>query len=98
MVDILKSGYSKEAHLMHMIRVLVFQASYFQFWFTAVHIEGKKNIWADAISRNDMNTFISQASHSPATVPPMLVEILSQIITWTSTDWMTLFTSIICRL
>ena len=100
-VDILNSGYSKEAHLMHMIRVLVFLASHFQFWFMAAHIEGVKNTWANAISRNKMDLFLLQASPTPdppSAVPPALADLLSQIITWTSTSWTRLFRDIIWQL
>ena len=100
-VDILKDGYSREPHLMHMVRMLVFFACHFQFWWLAEHIAGADNILADAISRNNLDIFLSQASPSPAvpvTVPAPLVDALSQIITWTSTDWIKLFKSIIQQL
>ena len=50
-VEVLKSGYSREPHLMHMLWVLVFLACHFQFWWSAKHIAGVENILADAISR-----------------------------------------------
>ena len=37
-VAVLQSGYGKEEHLMHLLRVLVWLASHFQFWFLASHM------------------------------------------------------------
>ena len=100
-VEIIKEGYSRDPHLMHMVRMLVFLACYFQFWFTAVHIAGSDNTLADAISRNNFELFLSQASPTPTaptTVPAPLVDILSQVITWTSTSWIASFSTIIHQL
>ena len=66
-VQVIEATYAQNAHLMHLIRVLVFYASYYNFWFTASHIPGVVNINADALSRNNMAMFFSQvpyASHS----------------------------------
>ena len=56
-VHVLNNTYSKDQHLMHLIRTLVFLASRFEFWFSASHIEGKANIIADALSRNNLHTY-----------------------------------------
>ena len=39
-VSILNSTSSKDTHLMHLVRLLVFFAAKFDFWFTATHIPG----------------------------------------------------------
>uniref|UniRef100_A0A1X7TP25 Reverse transcriptase domain-containing protein n=1 Tax=Amphimedon queenslandica TaxID=400682 RepID=A0A1X7TP25_AMPQE len=39
-VHILNNTHSKESHLMHLIRLLAFYASYYDFWFRAEHIPG----------------------------------------------------------
>ena len=39
-VHILNTTYSKDAHLMHLIHILVFLVAHFDFWFVAKHIEG----------------------------------------------------------
>ena len=93
-VEVIKATYSKELHLMHLIRLLVFFAAKFNFWFTASHIPGKQNTLADALSRSNFSLFFTQA---PQTVPqasplsPALVDLLSQNITWTSTTWIEQF-------
>lgn len=59
MVQILPAIYSRESHLMHLIRALVFVASHFNFWFTDSHIAGDSNILDDALSRNNVDHFLS---------------------------------------
>ena len=49
----MNSTYSKDDHIMHLIRILVFLAAHFDFWFIARHIEGKANRPADDLSCNN---------------------------------------------
>ena len=51
-VHVLNATYCKYLHLMHLIRILVFLAAHFNFWFVAEHIVGKDNSLADSLSRN----------------------------------------------
>ena len=51
-VHVLQSTYSTEPHLMHLVRVLIFLASHFDFWFTSIHMSGSNNTIVDALSRN----------------------------------------------
>ena len=93
-VEVIKVTYSKELHMMHLIRLLVFFAVKFDFWFTATHIPGKLNTLADALSRNNKDLFFSQAPQAaPQASPlsPALVNLLSLNITWTSTNWIRQF-------
>ena len=86
-VEVIKATYSKDLHLMHLVRLLIFFASKYNFWFTAIHIQGKLNVAADALSRNNLPLFFSQAHRAdprPTPVSPHLVALLSQDITWTS--------------
>ena len=41
-VHVLNSTYSRDSHLMHLVRTLVFLAACFDFWFIAKYIEGKQ--------------------------------------------------------
>ena len=59
-VQVLNSTYSSNNHLMHLIRLLVFLASYHNFWFSSIHISEKNNSLADALSRNHLHFFHSQ--------------------------------------
>lgn len=96
-VDIINSTSTKNTHLMHLTRVLVFMAAHFNFWFKAKHIEGQKNSLADALSRNKMSLFFSQAPQaapSGTEIPLDLMLLVSQTITWTSTTWTELFSNI----
>ena len=56
-VEVLKATYSRDLHLMHLIRLLVFFASKYDFWFKASHIPGRLNKAADALSRNNLSVF-----------------------------------------
>ena len=59
-VDIINKTHSKESHLMHFVRLLVFFACYYNFWFRAEHIQGRLNTLADALSGNNLSCFFSQ--------------------------------------
>ena len=96
-VDIIADIYSREPHLIHLVRLLVFFASLHSFWFTSEHIPGLRNEFADALSRNKASLFLSQvpqASQNPASIPPPLVTLIAQSRPWTSTAWMAQFENI----
>ena len=93
-VEVLNSTSCRDNHLMHLVRLLVFLASYHNFWFTASHIQGKQNTLADALSRNNINFFysqISQASREQPRIPRELVTLLAQNLSWISTAWIQQF-------
>ena len=93
-VEAINASFCKDAHLMHLIRLLVFFAYYHSFWFYTAHIAGKDNNMADALSRNNISFFLSQAplvSPQSSAIPPSLVTLVAQNLTWTSTSWMRLF-------
>ena len=87
-VDVVNSGYSKDAHLMHLLRSLFFITAHLQFSLTAVHIPGADNIGADAISRDNLILFHSQvpmARPSPTPLPDAAINLLVlQQPDWTS--------------
>jgi len=91
---VIKATYSNELHMMHLIHLLVFFAAKFDFWFTATYIPGKQNILVDALSRNNITLFFTQAPQVTPQASPLssaLVDLLSQNITWTSTTWIKQF-------
>ena len=95
-VHILNSTYSKDGHIMHLTRILVFLAAHFDFWFIAKHIEGKANHLADDLSRDKLSHFFSQVPqaehHPPSHIPAPLLDLLDiRHHVWTSTDWIKLF-------
>ena len=93
-VHVVNALFCKDSHLMHLVRLLVFFASYHNFWFFASHIAGKNNIAADSLSRNNLSIFFTQvplASRIPTRIPQSLLTIISQNITWTSMSWTKLF-------
>ena len=59
-VHVIEITYAQNAHLMYLIRLLIFYASYYNFWFTTSHIPGIMNNNVDALSRNNMAVFFSQ--------------------------------------
>ena len=100
-VQVIQVTYCKDPHLMHLIRLLVFFAAHFNFWFSASHIAGKRNTGADALSRNNNAMFFSQvpeAAQKPVKVPSQLTNLLAQNITWTCTAWMEQFNTILQQL
>ena len=93
-VEVIKATYSKELHLIHLITLLVFFSCKYHFWFTASHIQGKHNVIADSLSRNNLSVFYSQAPQAeaqPTQFSQALVSLLEQDITWTSKNWIRLF-------
>ena len=94
-VALLNSGSSKEASLMHLMRCLAFITAKFNFVVSASHIKGSHNFLADALSRNDKKSFLSnypEASPIPASIPPPLLDLLiTQKPDWTSGHWTSLW-------
>ena len=75
-VDVIKASHSNDLHMMHLIQLLVFLASKYNFWFTAMHVPGRLNVAVGASSRNNMSMFFMQAPQSdslPTAVAPALV-------------------------
>ena len=100
-VQVIEATYAQNTHLMHLLRLLVFYASFYDFWFTASHIPGIINTNADALSRNNTVVFLSQAPGSdkdPIQIPNHLIQLVSLNQTWISTAWMMLFKAAIPQL
>lgn len=98
-VSIINKLYSRDIGLMHLLRCLVFIAARFNFWFGAIHIEGKRNTQADLISRNKSSLFLPQApagmNRYPIAIPPEIPALLYlQEPDWLSPAWIPLFKNI----
>ena len=82
---------------MHLLRSLFFWLAMFQVSVVAEHIPGSCNGPADALSRNNTPSFMSQVPHAcrqPSEVPQELVELLlTRRPDWTSQSWTVLLES-----
>ena len=89
---------SRDKSLTHLLGCIVFLAAKHGFELTASHIPGKQNTLADAISRNNLKQFYSQApkimDENPIPVPAGLPQLLyvSQP-DWLSLAWTSQFKS-----
>ena len=93
----INKGSARDPQLMRLLRALFFLSATFNVAITARHIPGEQNTSADALSRNNMNTFHSlnpQASPQPTQVPDALRDlVLDHSLRWTSPTWTRLFKS-----
>ena len=87
----LRSRTSKQDHIMHLLRCLVFFEACYQFSIQPQYINTVHNHLADDLSRNCLSSFLSkvpQASRHPSTPPPgLLTLLLDPRIDWTSPRW-----------
>ena len=100
-VAVVNSGYSRVPRIMHLLRCLFFIRAYFEMSVVAVHVPGVQNSWADDISRDNIEHFLSQvpgASRGQCKVPDQLVHLLvDRQPDWTSPTWTQLFRSSLQR-
>ena len=96
-VEVLNNGYSRDKLLMHLLRCLFFISEYFKVQVEAVHRQGKDNIRADALSRNDLNRFRQAspgADQKAVGIPHQLLTLLvDKQPDWMSPDWTRWFTA-----
>ena len=90
-VAIINSGSSKDDRAMHLMRSLFFFLAKYNVALWAEHIPGGQNGAADALSRNNYLSFLSQvpsARRAPSLIPPGLLQalVLKQP-DWTSRSW-----------
>ena len=90
---------------MHLMRSLFFFTAQSGCILQAVHVEGRLNVAADALSRDNLSLFrhhlslfrhqVPDAHPTPTSIPKELVELLViQWPDWTSKNWKRLFNSI----
>jgi hypothetical protein len=96
-VDTLNKGCCRDPEVMHLVRCLAFLKARFQFSVTASHIEGSRNVLADALSRDNLDSFLSrypQASPVPTPLPQELLDLtLISKPDWTSSRWTELWSA-----
>ena len=96
-VAIIKSNTSRNTQAANLLRCLAFLAATYQFELQAVHLGGKHNILADALSRNKLMLFRSlnpQADRCATSVPEAALDlILLREPDWTARDWTNQWTS-----
>ena len=64
---------------MHLLRTLFFFEAIFEFHMKASHISGAHNRLADALSRDELSSFLSKAwamEQSPSPIPAKLLELI----------------------
>ena len=58
-VEAINASFCKDAHLMHLIWLLVFFAFHHSLWLYAAHVAGRDDKLADSLSRNNISAFLS---------------------------------------
>ena len=96
-VEVLNNGYSKDKNMMHMLRSLFFISEHHHFLVEAVHLPGKLNEAADAISRNNLSHLLQVvpgAQQHPIPIPGQALRMfIEDQPDWTSRNWTELFTA-----
>ncbi len=97
-VCILGTGTSRDPTVMGLLRCLHFIAAKFNLLLSAVHLAGKANSLADALSRNNLTLFLTnypQANSKASPIPPALLDLLVHAKPdWISQSWTRMFNSI----
>ncbi len=94
-VALISKRYSKHKILTHLLKCLFFYAAYYSFHYPAVHIPGRLNTAADALSRNNFTLFSSLLPQTPLVQVPQVSQdfLIQKIPDWGSSSWTELFTN-----
>ena len=96
-VAVVNSGRSKDNLVMHLLRCLYFFAAHFNCFLFAQHLPGRKNVAADALSRDNASLFFQQITHADKLPTPLPPELLQALLVhrpdWTSESWRISFDS-----
>ena len=83
-VALMATRSSKHPHLTHLLRCLFFIEAHYDFQLSCVHIPGRCNELADALSLNNVSTFLLKAPAGVSPLipaPPPLIDLLLDKIT-----------------
>ena len=93
-VTVVNKGSARDPVVGHLLHCLHFFAVHYQFSLSAVHISGRDNTMADALSRNHLQSFFffPQADPVPVQIPQAVLLMASNSsMDWTSPAWRQLF-------
>ena len=99
-VRILNKGYSSDSSLSHLMRCLAFIAAFHGFHFCSVHVPGRLNEAADALSRDDLPLFhflVPQALQESVIPYPVILLLVLDVPDWGSASWTELFSACLGR-
>ena len=87
-VAVLNGRYSKDKHMMHLLRCIFFAEAHGNFKLAAVHLPGTHNVLADDLSRDRVHSFrmkFPECDCYPTSIPSSLLQWLSSTeLDWTS--------------
>ena len=86
-VVVVNSGRAKDRILMHLLRSMFFIAAHWNIHMHATHLPGVENVAADALSRNNLSTFL-QAVPGAADLPTPIPAALVDLVIWEQPDWL----------
>ena len=100
-VDVIRSRYSRDNSLMHLLRCLFFVEAKYAFTIIPEHIPGKHNDIADKLSRDQMSVSLLQEAsldRHPVLIPPEASAVLLNTdLDWLSPTWTNSFNSMFRR-
>ena len=100
-VNCVRGGSSKDPRLAHLLRILALGQALGQFDIRITHIAGRRNVAADALSRNNLMCYFSlcpQAPRVPFPIPPQLETlVLDRSASWMSGPWIEQLRSCLLR-
>ena len=96
-VAIIRSGTSRHPLVMHLMRCLFFFVAYYQLYLVPVHLPGKYNEAADALSRDNLPLFLQLNTRADSRGTPIPVCLTHSILggtpDWASPTWMSVLCS-----
>ena len=86
-MGVVNSGRAKDRTLMHLLRSIFFIAAHWNIHVYATNLPGVENVAADALSRNNLSTFL-QAVPGAADLSTPIPAALVDMVIWEQPDWL----------